>query len=99
MKKINIKALAALLVLCLTLAAFVCACVNGKTETEDTSESPSETPEIIGDNGDENGEGNESDEDDGDKKPVETQPSPITTDSILSDADMPTLGWNDTAEQ
>ena len=105
MKKINFKALAALLILCLTVAVFACACNINSFESDESDGTEVQTTDVLttDDNadtdGDEDYENGENDKDgDNDKKPQETTPTSINTEDVLSDGDMPTLGWDETAE-
>ena len=86
---ISIKFLAALFILCLGISLMAVACTdtgsdetNGGTETTDT-----ET--------DTQPDGNE---DGGNGENKETDPVGITAESALGDADMPTVGWDETAD-
>ena len=86
----NIKIAALLLVLCLGVGLMAVACDSLDLE-ENTSEI-SETTDTTdtaetGDNGD-NGDSN--------NKTEETDPPVITSKPTLDDADMPTIGWDET---
>lgn len=88
MKKTTVKFAALALILCLGISLMAVACDNGaqleETDTDATSETV-DTGDAV---------------DTGDTEPAETEdttPTGITAKPELGDADMPTVGWDETA--
>ena len=88
MKKTTVKFAALALILCLGISLMAVACDDGALLEETDTDATQETVDTGAtvDTGDSETE-----------KPEVTEPTGITAGSELGDADMPTIGWDETA--